>query len=314
MDLNRETAMRLWNKSFGKETKVKDFAGRTIAKGAYNDRNSEFGWNVDHILPRSKGGATADHNLVCCHIKTNDEKSDIFPCFKSNGISFEIIKVQNHYEIRTKDKKKESNDSYGSNELDFFDSAAGVRCFKKMQDAQNKKRFVGTVFVKLFGVTNTVVLDFIKQLLNESLTFKRESLYVGREEWTAIAHNYDMPLKDDTEELLDKCVLLNTYLSKYFEPCKYVEGFDIYYRVDFYANAQEMYIKHTDEVFKKRGRKQLVFSPVYKPYKNSLFVNDIVLENTHISEKVKQTNDEYTEYNFVYTKLAENLNREAIGK
>ena len=50
MDLNRETAMRLWNKSFGKDTKATDFAGRTIAKGAYNDRNSEFGWNVDHIL------------------------------------------------------------------------------------------------------------------------------------------------------------------------------------------------------------------------------------------------------------------------
>lgn len=34
MDLNRETAMRLWNKSFGKESKVTDFAGRMIAKGA----------------------------------------------------------------------------------------------------------------------------------------------------------------------------------------------------------------------------------------------------------------------------------------
>lgn len=54
MDLNRETAMRLWNKSFGKESKVKDFAGRIMAKGAYNDRNSEFGWNVDHILPQSR--------------------------------------------------------------------------------------------------------------------------------------------------------------------------------------------------------------------------------------------------------------------
>ena len=38
MDLNRETAIHLWNKSFGKEAKVKDVAGRTIAKGAYNDR------------------------------------------------------------------------------------------------------------------------------------------------------------------------------------------------------------------------------------------------------------------------------------
>ena len=45
MDLNRETAMRLWNKSFGKDTKkAVDFAGRTIAKGAYNDRIAEQRW------------------------------------------------------------------------------------------------------------------------------------------------------------------------------------------------------------------------------------------------------------------------------
>ena len=100
MDLNRETAMRLWTKSFGKETKVKDYTGRTIAKGAYNDRNSEFGWNLDHILPQSRGGKTADYNLVCCHILTNDEKADKFPGFTANGIAFEIVKVENHYEIQ----------------------------------------------------------------------------------------------------------------------------------------------------------------------------------------------------------------------
>ena len=42
MDLNRETAMRLWVKSYGKVTKVLDFAGRTMVKSAYNDRNSDL--------------------------------------------------------------------------------------------------------------------------------------------------------------------------------------------------------------------------------------------------------------------------------
>ena len=107
MDLNRETAMRLWNKSFGKDTKAVDFAGRTIAKGAYNDRNSEFGWNVDHILPQSRGGKTADHNLVCCHILTNDEKADKFPGFVANNKRFTIIKVENHYEIKPEGEKYE---------------------------------------------------------------------------------------------------------------------------------------------------------------------------------------------------------------
>ena len=41
MDLNRETAMRLWNKAFGKETRAVDFTYRVIDKGAYGDRNSD---------------------------------------------------------------------------------------------------------------------------------------------------------------------------------------------------------------------------------------------------------------------------------
>ena len=100
MDLNKETAMRLWSKFYGKATKVKDFTGREIVKGAYNNRNSEFGWNVDHILPQSRGGKTADYNLIICHISTNDEKADKFPVFNANGKKFEILKVENHYEIR----------------------------------------------------------------------------------------------------------------------------------------------------------------------------------------------------------------------
>ena len=222
MDLNRETAMRLWNKSFGKDTKATDFSGRTIAKGAYNDRNSEFGWNVDHILPESKGGATADYNLICCHIKTNDEKADTFPCFNANGIAFEIVKVQNHYEIRAKSKKAEK--ASNSDELDLFDSASGIRFFKKLKGVQNKKRFVGTVFIKLYGLNNTAVVDFIEELMEtESLSFKTERSSMYGDDLIIVAHNYDMPLKDDISELLDKCVLLNTYLSKYFILCEYVK-------------------------------------------------------------------------------------------
>ena len=106
MDLNRETAMRLWVKYNGKKNETTDFAGRKILKGAYNDRNSEYGWNVDHILPQSRGGKTVDHNLICCHILTNDEKADKYPAFNANGKRFEIIKVENHYEVQPKSKEE----------------------------------------------------------------------------------------------------------------------------------------------------------------------------------------------------------------
>ncbi len=311
--------MRLWNKSFGKDTKAVDFAGRTIAKGAYNDRNSEFGWNVDHILPQSKGGATADYNLICCHIKTNDEKADTFPCFKANEIAFEIVKVQNHYEIRQKSKEPKQPQVVQES-IDFFDSAAGVRFFKKLKGIQNKKRFVGTVFIKLYGLNNTAVVDFIENVMEaESLSFKTESSSMHGDDLIIVAHNYDMPLKNDTSELLDKCVLLNTYLSKYFVLCEYIKGFDIYYREDCFEDKFLMYkelanINYTNMNY-NASTYNLMGIYSQQRYQNALFVNELVLENTEAGEKVThQTDSEYTEYNYVFTRLSENLSKEASGK
>ena len=294
--------MRLWNKAFGKETKVQDFAGRTIAKGAYNDRNSDFGWNVDHILPQSKGGATADHNLVCCHIQTNDEKANKFPCFTSNGIAFEIVKVQNHYEIRQKNKasKHETN---ASNEIDFFDSASGVRYFKKLKGIQNKNRFVGSVLIRLQNVSNNAVVDFIEELFeSENKSFSKRSGYYN--EIQIKISNYDMPLKEDSNALLDKCVLLNTYLSAYFLKCEYIDGFDIYYRLDCFEDKTAMYSGNID------------FRNAYSAsLHNSIFVNDLVLNNTVAGDKVEGNSyAEYIEYNYVFTNLSKNLKKEANGK
>ena len=313
MDLNRETAMRLWNKSFGKETKVKDFAGRTIAKGAYNDRNSDCGWNVDHILPQSRGGATADHNLVCCHILTNDEKADKFPCFNANGVSFEILKVQNHYEIsRKSNEPQKQNDAPES--VDFYDSAAGIRFFKKLKGVQNRGRFVGTVHVILQNVTNTAVVDFIEELFgDENISYSAKTNYTsfytlgsstrGQNIQVKIS-NYDMPQKEDIAELLDKCVLLNTYLSSYFLGCRYINGFDIYYRVVCFEDKSKMYGDN--------------FEPdnyACSQTKNSMFVNDLVLRNTEAGEKVQiERYSQYAEYNYIFANLAKNLKKEANGK
>ena len=305
--------MRLWNKSFGKDTKATDFAGRTIAKGAYNDRNSEFGWNVDHILPQSKGGATADYNLICCHIKTNDEKADTFPCFSANGIAFEIVKVQNHYEIRQKSKETKQSKAVQET-IDFFDSAAGVRFFKKLKGVQNKKRFVGNVFVVLQNVANTAVVDFIEELFgDENITYSAKTNYSAFYSFGSSVRgqniqvkiiNYDMPQKENIAELLDKCVLLNTYLSSYFLECEYISGFDIYYRIDCFDEKSKMYGSNFESV-----------DNLYQQTKNSMFVNELVLINTEAGEKVeKKPYTEYTEYNYVYTNLSKNLKKEASGK
>ena len=312
MDLNRETAMRLWNKSFGNEIKTTDFAGRTIVKGAYNDRNSEYGWNIDHILPQSKGGATADYNLVCCHILTNDEKADKFPCFNANGSAYEIIKVQNHYEIRCKNHKSEEQKEI-LDTVDFFDSAAGIRFFKKLKGIQNKKRFVGTVLVCLSNVSNNAVIDFIEKMFeDESISYDKVG-YRNNEVRVKIT-NYNMPLKADSSVLLDKCVLLNTYLSSYFLDCGYIDGFDIYYRLDCFEKKSDMYQATFDFTSKAYAIDNTRLTN-QNTLRNSMFVNNLVLDNTEAGDKVERNpNSDYMEYNYIFTNLSKNLKKEVNGK
>ena len=312
MDLNRETAMRLWGKSFGKKTKIKDFTGREIAKGAYNDRNSEYGWNVDHILPQSKGGKTADYNLICCHIKTNDEKADKFPCFVANGIKFEIVKVENHYEIKevTKVLKESKNDD--NSDVNFYDSAAGIRFLKKLKGIQNKARWVGSVLIRLQNVSNTAVIDFIEKLFDkENVSYSMSKrCCIGnqwREDTKIRATDYDMPTRDDISALLDKCILLNSYIKNYFVPMDYVEEYDICYQVNHFEEKRNMYIEF----------QTINFDGVNSCLDNALFINELVYLNTEA--KIREpdlsfSRCKYNEYDYSYTKLSKNLEKEVEGK
>lgn len=97
------------------------------------------------ILTRSRGGKTADYNLICCHIQTNDEKADKFPCFKANTKEFEIQKRQNHYEIFAKisDQGEDSDEV-----VNFLDVAQGLKCWKQCKSYSGKV-FVGYVKIKV---------------------------------------------------------------------------------------------------------------------------------------------------------------------
>ena len=301
MELNRETAMRLWSKTFGKETSVFDFSGRKIVKGAYNDRNSEFAWNVDHIYPQSKDGATNDSNLIVCHILTNEEKADKFPCFTANKQNFEIIKVQNHYEIKNLSNVKDVKQSKGTN---FLDSASGIRLFKNLKGIQNKPRFVGSVFVKLENVENTALIDFVEKLFDEeNISFNVKGNYYNTTT-TILLKNYDMPLKEDISEMLNKCVVLNTYLGSYFKEKDITSNYEIIFRVDNFKEKEEMYINDQEITNEIENAGENNFS-------NSLWINELVVINSEAKEKIECTNKEYYEYNYVYTNLSENLKKEA---
>lgn len=314
MELNRETAMRLWNKAFGKETRATDFACRIIDKGAYGDRNSEFGWNVDHILPVSQGGKTNDSNLIITHIKTNDEKADKFPCFTANKKKFEIIKVQNHYEIKEIDsgakKKVEVDDS-----VNYFDSASGIRFFKKLKGMQNQARYVGSILIRLQNLNNTAVVDFIEQFLDkENISYSLKKNYY-HEETKIVAKSYNLRTKESMNVLLDKCILLNTYLSYYFIDMNYVEAYDIRFRIDYYEEKEDMYLLDQELDLMRASKQRSYMFYDNGDYKNMLLINNLVIINTEASNKIDTNEyDDWTEYNYIYTDLAKGLKKEVSGK
>lgn len=80
--------MNLWNETYGTAESATDYTGRKIYRVAYGDDNSKYGWDIDHIRPRSKGGSNKKCNLEICHVTTNDEKGDSFPHWVANGKRF----------------------------------------------------------------------------------------------------------------------------------------------------------------------------------------------------------------------------------
>lgn len=301
MVINHETAMSLWSKRYGKASKVKDFSGREILKAAYNNRNSEYGWNIDHILPQSKGGKTTDSNLICCHILSNDEKADKFPCFSANGKQFEIIKVENHYEIRLKSADQKPTANTDSVIINFYDASAGVRFFKSLKGIQNKRPFVGTVVVKLYDVKAIAILDFIRNMFFDKMISFDSDNY---DEITVYIVDYNMPQKEDTADMIEKCIVLNTYFSHYFVPMDEVSSYNIFYGEHREEDRQSSLTSQNDYDFRSF---------------NSLYLNRlVVISNDDVADDLSNecsVGQDYMgydvfEYNYIKTQLSKNLDRQ----
>ncbi|MCM1046157.1 MAG: HNH endonuclease [Candidatus Gastranaerophilales bacterium] len=306
MNLNKETALRLWTQQFGKGQKAIDFSGREIAKAAYNDRNSTYGWNVDHILPLSRGGKTADHNLICCHILTNDEKSDKFPCFKANEKNFEIQKRQNHYEIieKTDTQITEENEP-----VNFLDVAQGLECWKQCKPT-GKNVFTGYVKIKveisnesnqlldryvsflmeLFGVDNIFIEDGCAD-------YKFCTIKPPNRVFILTVVISDIPTKEDSQNLLDDCVTLNTY-NDYFIGRTGFKNIQIVCGMECYRSRSDMSLHCKKDIVEKQV-----------PFAKSLAIDELVRINTNAKKDLKNSfsHSEFYPYNFTFTRLKNNL-------
>jgi hypothetical protein len=56
----------------------KDIFGNWIRWDDYGDRQAKYGWEVDHIVPLSKGGSDSLDNVQALHWQANLAKSDHF--------------------------------------------------------------------------------------------------------------------------------------------------------------------------------------------------------------------------------------------
>lgn len=77
---------RIWQKAsivegFDPELIRKDCCGAWIIKSEYNNTNSIYGWEIDHIFPRSKGGDDNELNLRPMQWENNRAKGDDFPVY-----------------------------------------------------------------------------------------------------------------------------------------------------------------------------------------------------------------------------------------
>lgn len=57
----------------------KDYAGAWIRRDQYGERETKYGWEIDHMKPLAKGGSDSIENLVPLHWKNNARKSDDYP-------------------------------------------------------------------------------------------------------------------------------------------------------------------------------------------------------------------------------------------
>ena len=72
---------KVWEKGkpiHGKDSGTwrKDCEGRTMKRDKHGDRDSQYGWEVDHKRPESRGGGDNLGNLQPLNWKSNVEKSD----------------------------------------------------------------------------------------------------------------------------------------------------------------------------------------------------------------------------------------------
>ncbi len=80
-ELQHQRKIAAWNRAtvipnFDQNVWRWDRFGLPIRWSDHGKRDSDHGWEIDHVIPVSKGGVDEHHNLQALHWRNNVAKSD----------------------------------------------------------------------------------------------------------------------------------------------------------------------------------------------------------------------------------------------
>jgi len=86
MNWSDETIQSVWQKAakvegYDEEKYRKDACGAWIMRDKYGETHN-YGWEIDHIYPVSRGGDNQNENLRAMHYLNNRSKADDYPKYK----------------------------------------------------------------------------------------------------------------------------------------------------------------------------------------------------------------------------------------
>ena len=160
----------------------------------------------------------------------------------------EGAKQQNHYEIISRNAEQRDEED---EVINFLDVAQGLKCWKQCKSCSGKV-FVGYVKIRveISNESDQLLVRYEKFLFElfgtenifvEETEYFHSHMYSLQSNWayifTVIVGN--VPTQDDTENLLDDCMILNTY-SDYFTSKTGFKDIQIVCGVECYDSCFEM--------------------------------------------------------------------------
>ncbi len=87
---DERTKSLVWNKGrpidgFDQRVWRRDACGYAMKYGDHGNTASDYGWEIDHIIPRSKGGQDVLVNLQPLYWENNRKKGDTYPWYCENA-------------------------------------------------------------------------------------------------------------------------------------------------------------------------------------------------------------------------------------